>query len=1109
MVWRPQLSFRNGEISPHMDGMSSDKVYESSCRKLEGAIVSSSGTIEKRAGTDFLGELVNSEPVAFEATGVTGSPTLHWQTAVDNGECKLIPYKAGGESYVLAFYVESLYEYGVLDLTAFFGFPGHVDSTMFSQRRIIAIKEGSFAAASWVAGTYNFPMPGGYAASAIDNPHEWAAAATQGSPATGGPVFTAGVTNTTSFGVHPYSATQLSELYWFQHQDTLVVCHPEQFPMQITRKQQGDGSYLLEVSPYKIPGHSPAIDNRGERFTMTPDADPGTLIALAADMGQYETTRDFWTDLDVRAIYRVGYALRYPIAGHTAYTSDGRGLFAQVKEVKSPKKAILKNLSVLEDWEFSVDDPFDWEGPWVELPVGEIDTDNRGLVMSGSGTDPANLISYDTPRYHEIILNEDVIGGLWAAFSDYKFSPYDLVGCIIEILSTDDHDTAATVAVSDRHFGIIAGVLPEADQVGTYPQAPTVYVMGLQDSDATHGFGMTEQRAVRLYVNRERDRSTLLPTVTVSPKYGPVDEASDHPYDGFFEVPQVGSEVEVYVGNTVSGDELKTIPTEHGTHFDTTGWGELSGTAVGGTIHYNGGIIAIESQTTTYVQETTGGSVPITSYGYTGRVIVPPTHFAPTSKFSLGWSPAVGFPSCGVSHQNRVFFSGFKARPQVVVASVIDSEYDFSTGGTAVDGIHFIVTDLRGGQVRWLANSSDLLVGTDSAEFSIGGSPLSALSVGVDRHSSYGSAGIKPVIIGTYMIFVQKDKKTLRAMKWQDDSQRYMSMDITEPHRHMFKSATIVDMVVWEVQQEPILVVLLSDGEVLSCRIHEKEGFFAWSRMKLPANCNSLSPAMAPPVTGEAKSTGPDDLYFSFDTTSGVERPSSWDNPNCLDVGFEGTGLPARTDGITNGNAIIAKVNPSIYVDQAVTPTTITSSPIGLVLTGNMGHLIGQEVSVVVDGVYKGEETVEPGTGITTEIPVAGTGMSTDGFSGEYEDYGGSVTVSRAASGTTVFVGKKIDMLVQPRVPEVGVSARSVSTLGRQKNYSSAIVNLNASKAVKVNGYWVEDRFIEYTAPEELTGWSEVPVAGLYGVQPLLEISSDRPYPVEIAGVTIDVSVEG
>ena len=290
-----------------------------------------------------------------------------------------------------------------------------------------------------------------------------------------------------------------------------------------------------------------------------------------------------------------------------------------------------------------------------------------------------------------------------------------------------------------------------------------------------------------------------------------------------------------------------------------------------------------------------------------------------------------------------------------------------------------------------------------------------------------------------------------------------MSADISAEHVHFVKDATIEEMVVWESEQDPVVFLRLSDGGTLAIRVNENAGFFGWSNAKLPTAASICPSRNYAQAASGARTTG-DDFYIAVDAGDFYQ---------------------------------LHRYDSTVYVDEAVTmasatTTTLTFPADSATATTKIEHLDGQTVSVVLDEVYRGEFTVTAGTPSTVDITSLGL----------------------SSSPTTAIVGKKIEMKVQPRVPEVGMSPRSTSTLGRVKNYSSVIVNLNDSKAVQVNGYEADGSNFS-TAPNTaashptLQGWYEVPVAGLYGIQPLLEISSDRPYPVEVAGVTIDVSVEG
>ena len=977
MPWFPQLSFRNGEVSPHLDGLSNPEVYDTSCRKLEGALVSSSGTVKKRQGTVFVGD-------------TKFSTTDNSDTYVSLA-CKLIPFTHRSDVYVLVFEVlkdNNNIKYPVIRVVV-----NNTLQTSVGQ----ASGVGSFKQFS--RSNLPFKSPTG----STDQKHYFP-------PGSSGSGVSTANDYTTLFGLHNFTESQIPELEYFQHEDTLTVMHPDNFPMQVYL----DGT-TLNTRPYECEGRSPEVDIRGERFTMQVTTADNTDFTL-------ETTEEWFDDQDIAAIYRIGhynYNTKKATPEDPAYgehSSHGNGFFVRITSIESPTKAICKKLTdVVENSniEIRVEDPYDWDGPWIK-DTG-ITTATFKPVTPTAGTTQEHRTS-------------NLTFGNKGTLTDNQ-----LVGCIVSYTGTE--------ATPLDHFYAI-GSSETTD--GTSPNDTlTAFIINAEENTLPGSAQDAE-------VYRLRDKKgNLVPVLRI--------ENSDRTYnsDGKPKSIVPGTKVYLYVGNIDDSIMASHVPTGHETAWDTVTRGHVTDPTnttqridVGGVIHVDGGSFAVASR----------GENCFVAY-----CIKAPISTDITGHYALGWSHGVGFPSAGATHQGRVILGGFKNAPAVVVGSEVEEPARFAVTGLAAGGMHFVVNDLRGSRIRFLKSTEDLVVGTDTGEFSITGSPLSSVSVGVDRQSSYGSASIRPVMVGTFLFFVQKDKKTLRAMRYIDARQRYMSADISAEHVHFLKDATIEEMVVWESEQDPVVFLRLSDGGTLAIRVNENAGFFGWSNAKLPTAASICPSRNYAQAASGARTTG-DDFYIAVDAGDFYQ---------------------------------LHRYDSTVYVDEAVTmanatTTTLTFPADSATATTKIEHLDGQTVSVVLDGVYRGEFTVTAGTPSTVNI----------------------TSLNLSSPPTTAIVGKKIEMKVQPRVPEVGMSPRSTSTLGRVKNYSSVIVNLNDSKAVQVNGYEADGSNFS-TAPNTaashptLQGWYEVPVTGLYGIQPLLEISSDRPYPVEVAGVTIDVSVEG
>lgn len=986
MPWFPQLSFRNGEVSPHLDGLSNPEVYDTSCRKLEGALVTSSGTVKKRQGTVFVGD-------------TKFSTTDNSDTYVSLA-CKLIPFTHRSDVYVLVF--EVLRDQGT-------GADFHVIRAIVNNTLQTSVG-AALGTGGWKNnGNSNLPFK------VTGTPYTGTSERRNYFPpgSSGSGVSTANDYRTL-FGLHNFTASQIPELEYFQYEDTLTVMHPDNFPMQVYL----DGT-TLNTRPYECEGRSPEVDIRGERFTLQVTQ----VVAGNNNNFTLETTEEWFDDQDIAAIYRIGhynYNTKKTTPEDATYgdhSSHGNGFFVRITSIDSPTKATCTRLTdVVETTagiDIRVEDPYDWDGPWI-----------KDTGITGATFQPVTPTAGTTQEYRTSNLTFGNKGGL---------TDNQLVGCIVSYVGSESTPL--------DHFYAI-GSSETTD--GTSPDSTlTAFIINAEES-ALPG----SAQAAEVYRLRDK-KDNLVPVLRI--------ENSNRTYNTDGKPASIipGTKIFLYVGNIDDSIMASHVPTGHETAWDTVTRGNVTDPTdttqridVGGVIHVDGGSFAVASR----------GENCLVAY-----CVKAPISTDITGHYALGWSHGVGFPSAGATHQGRVILGGFKNAPAVVVGSEVEEPSRFAVTGLAAGGMHFVVNDLRGSRIRFLKSTEDLVVGTDTGEFSIAGSPLSSVSVGVDRQSSYGSASIRPVMVGTFLFFVQKDKKTLRAMRYIDARQRYMSADISAEHVHFVKDATIEEMVVWESEQDPVVFLRLSDGGTLAIRVNENAGFFGWSNAKLPTAASICPSRNYSQAASGARTTG-DDFYIAIDAGDFYQ---------------------------------LHRYDSTVYVDEAVTmasatTTTLTFPADSATATTKIEHLDGQTVSVVLDDVYRGEFAVTAGTPSTVDI--------------------GSLGLSSTPS--TAIVGKKIEMKVQPRVPEIGISPRSTSTLGRVKNYSSVIVNLNDSKAVQVNGYEADGSNFS-TAPSTATshptlqGWYEVPVTGLYGIQPLLEISSDRPYPVEVAGVTIDVSVEG
>lgn len=146
------------------------------------------------------------------------------------------------------------------------------------------------------------------------------------------------------------------------------------------------------------------------------------------------------------------------------------------------------------------------------------------------------------------------------------------------------------------------------------------------------------------------------------------------------------------------------------------------------------------------------------------------------------WNPVDGYPRCGAFHEGRLFLGGSIGFPDTIWASLTGNIYHFMakrfiqdattdvTGlnyfGSAksTDAFNFIPASDTANTIRWIYPSDTLLVGTSETEFSVSSGTESSISfdsIFIKSLSRHGSSGVKPVKIGSAILFVTSDGKRL------------------------------------------------------------------------------------------------------------------------------------------------------------------------------------------------------------------------------------------------------------------------------------------------------------------------------------------------------------
>lgn len=285
------------------------------------------------------------------------------------------------------------------------------------------------------------------------------------------------------------------------------------------------------------------------------------------------------------------------------------------------------------------------------------------------------------------------------------------------------------------------------------------------------------------------------------------------------------------------------------------------------------------------------------------------------------WGPN-DYPAAVAFYEQRLWFAGNTTRPQTVYGSQIGDFSEFTLGPDADDGVEFTIASNQFDQILHLEATRNLLPMSYGGEFSISGTQSSGITpqgVLVRGHTTHGSTSVRPIRVGEEVLFVQRDKRKVRAISYDVTLDANTAPDITLLAEHITGSVGIADMA-YAQSPEGVVWAIRNDGVMLSCTHLRNQNVTAWARHA---------------------------------TDGTFERVCALPTPNGDEVY---TSVRRTINGSTK--RYIEQLNFNIYNDCSLTGTSGTAKTVWTGLT----HLEGKTVSILADGKVHKDLTVSSGS---------------------------------------------------------------------------------------------------------------------------------------------------
>ena len=391
----------------------------------------------------------------------------------------------------------------------------------------------------------------------------------------------------------------------------------------------------------------------------------------------------------------------------------------------------------------------------------------------------------------------------------------------------------------------------------------------------------------------------------------------------------VGSEITLTLSDAEPADD------DDSPAFTGTGWVAED---VGSYVRINSGLVLIKSITSAQIAV---GTI---------RTDLSATQAASPGAWTREdtvWTEEFGYPGAVTLYQQRLVLAGSPQYPQTIWWSETGVYLSFELGTDDDDAISFTLSSDQLNPIVHLAQMNTLIALTYGGEFTITAGSDAAITptnISVKNPSPYGCNSIRPVRVGTEIMFIQRAGKKLYAVAYDPDSYvSYSANDLTVLAEHI-TAGGVLDMA-YQQQPDAFVWLIRADGVLVTMGIDRAQDVVAWSRQITDGVFESVASIPSESddviyVLVRREVNGQTVRYVEvFDSTlntdsavtgSSSEGATTWTglshlNGKTVDVVADGSVMPQAT--VTDGQIILSRKAKKIEVGLHYETTIQTLTP--------------------------------------------------------------------------------------------------------------------------------------------------------------------------------------
>lgn len=213
-----------------------------------------------------------------------------------------------------------------------------------------------------------------------------------------------------------------------------------------------------------------------------------------------------------------------------------------------------------------------------------------------------------------------------------------------------------------------------------------------------------------------------------------------------------------------------------------------------------------------------------------------------------------GYPSCVEVFEERLMFAGVPGSPATVYGSRINDFSNWQTGLLTTSPIQFTLANDVRNRIRWMIPETQLVLGTDYGEWTIGtrdsSTVLAGDNVNTKRHTQFGTEPIQPVLSGDTSLYIEAGGKRLRAAEYSYERDGYVSNNMSILARHITEDYGF-KRIAYTRSPDQIIWALREDGELYSFTHEREHQVSAWGHHPMSDNSDIVDIGSVLQTTGD------------------------------------------------------------------------------------------------------------------------------------------------------------------------------------------------------------------------------------------------------------------